>query len=283
MARGVRRGAGKEAGRNDVFNLKAMTTRGDTSEPSARELADLSALADGSLDPERRAEVEAHVAASPELTALLARERRAVDAVRAAGATVAAPPALRARITTERPSRAASTRRRVGWGAALAGGLAVLALALILVLPGGTPGAPSVSQAASLAALGPASGPPGLSGTGPYELAARVGKLGFPDWSAAFGWHASGRRTDAINGREATTVYYTWRGQQIAYTIVAAPALRAPVAPRVTINGTELRTLHLGGRVVVTWRRDDHTCVLSGTGVAAAELQQLAAWRVPGG
>ena len=46
-------------------------------------------------------------------------------------------------------------------------------------------------------------------------------------------------------------------------------------------NGTELRTLTLNGRQVVTWRRDGDTCVLSGTGVTAAELQKLAAWKVP--
>ena len=260
-----------------------MVPPGDSTHLDPRELADLSALADGSLDPARRPQVEARIAASPELTALLAREQRAVAAVREAGASVAAPPALRARIAAERPSRGAAARRRAGYGAALAGALAALALALILVLPGGTPGAPSVSQAAGLAALGPVSGPPGPSSAVPYELATRVGALGFPDWSTTFGWHAAGQRTDHINGRVATTVYYDWHGHRIAYTIVASPALHAPAAPRITIDSTELRTFTLGGRLVVTWRRDDHTCVLSGDGVTAAELQRLAAWQSPAG
>jgi hypothetical protein len=45
------------------------------------------------------------------------------------------------------------------------------------------------------------------------------------------------------------------------------------------LNGVELRTLKLGGRVVVTWRRAGHTCVLSGASVPPGELQQLAAWQ----
>ena len=33
--------------------------------------------------------------------------------------------------------------------------------------------------------------------------------------------------------------------------------------------------------MVVTWRRAGDTCVLSGTGIKAAALQKLAAWKVP--
>lgn len=256
-------------------------TRGDTSKPSDRELADLTALADGSLDPGRRPEVEARFAASPELTALLARERRAVEAVRAANAMVSAPDALKARIGAGRRGRRRAVPRRARVGAAFAGAFAAIAIALAVILPAGAPLAPSVSQAASLATLGPASGVPAPEANAYAQLAAGVGDLYFPDWGAQLGWHAVGQRTDTINGRTATTVFYRWRGRQVAYTIVGSPALRVPAAPHVTINGTELRTLHLGGRLVVTWRRDDHTCVLSGAGVPAAELQRLAAWRVP--
>ena len=117
-----------------------MVPPGDSTHLDDRELADLSALADGSLDPARRPQVEARIAASPELRALLAREQRAVEAVREVGATVAAPTALRARIAAERPSRRAAAGRRARYGVALAGALAALALSLVLVLPGGTPG-----------------------------------------------------------------------------------------------------------------------------------------------
>jgi len=47
-----------------------MSSNGDNSTMSTRELADLSALADGTIDPARRPEVEAHIAASPELSTL---------------------------------------------------------------------------------------------------------------------------------------------------------------------------------------------------------------------
>jgi hypothetical protein len=108
-----------------------------------------------------------------------------------------------------------------------------------------------------------------------------VGDVYFPDWARRFGWRAVGQRTDHLKGRVAVTVYYQWHGRQLAYTIVGAPALKTPSASVRMLNGTELRTLQLGGRLVVTWRRDNHTCVLSGKGVPASELQQLAAWKVP--
>jgi hypothetical protein len=47
-------------------------------------------------------------------------------------------------------------------------------------------------------------------------------------------------------------------------------------------NGITLRALTVNGRVVVTWRRSGHTCVLSGPGVSASSLQALAAWTAPG-
>jgi len=56
-----------------------------TPSPNERELADLAALADGSLAPERRSEVEARVAADPELRGLVgnlgAFRDRIVDAI----------------------------------------------------------------------------------------------------------------------------------------------------------------------------------------------------------
>src|SRR3989442_1731860 len=66
--------------------------------PSEQELRELAALADGSLRPERRPAVEARVAASPRLQAMLAEQRQAVSAIRARDET--APPSLRARIRT---------------------------------------------------------------------------------------------------------------------------------------------------------------------------------------
>jgi len=259
-----------------------LPPRADHKPPTATELAELSALADGTLDPSRRASVEAHIAASPELRALYERERRVVAALHQARASDRAPEALRARIEALRPQRAAVARRRFAYAGGLAGALAALALAVVLLLPSGTPGSPSVSDAAALAVRGPVQAAPAPDPSSPLaRLDQNVGHVYFPNWTASFGWRAVGARTDVLGGRKAVTVYYRWRNVGVAYTIVDAPALAQPAAHRTSLDGIELRTLTVNGRVVVTWRESGRTCVLSGTGISAAELQKLAAWKVP--
>jgi anti-sigma factor RsiW len=257
-----------------------MTPASNTSDLTARQMADLSALADGTLDPARRPEVEAWIASSPDLRALYERERQAVDALHRARATDRAPAGLRARIEAERPSSAVRTRRRLTYGAAFAGAIAAVALAIVLILPSGTPGAPSVSQAAALALRGPAFAAPVPDPRAPNaRLKQDVQEVYFPNWTHSFGWTAVGQRVDRINGRIAMTVYYRGpRGHLVAYTIVQAPALKQPAASISTVHGTVLRTLKLDGRWVVTWRRNDHTCILSGAGVQPSVMQTLAAW-----
>ena len=249
------------------------------SQPSTREI---SALADGTLEPARREAVEAEIKASPELSDLYERERRAVELIHEARASDRAPDQLRARIERMRPSERTRARRRLQYGGAFAVVLAAAATAFLLILPAGTPGAPSLSQAASVALRGPA-GPlyKARGSTPPASVGADIEEVYFPDWSHKFGWRAVGERTDQINGRKAVTVYYDGHGQRIAYTIVAAPALKQPAASTRWLHGTELRTLGLDGRLVVTWRRAGHTCILSAAGVSPAVLQRLAAWKVP--
>src|SRR5262249_3394901 len=81
------------------------------SESGDQEIAELAALADGSLPPERRAALEARVAASPELADRLAQQRRAVEMSRNAAAEIEAPAALRARIEAQRRPRHVSRPR----------------------------------------------------------------------------------------------------------------------------------------------------------------------------
>lgn len=90
-------------------------------ESGDQEIAELAALADGSLAPERRAALEARVAGSPELAERLAEQERAVALARSAASEVEAPAALRARIDArQRARRAPGARRLVLIGAAAA-------------------------------------------------------------------------------------------------------------------------------------------------------------------
>jgi anti-sigma factor RsiW len=115
--------------------MSMMRRRRDTEHGEPAELA---ALADGSLPPERHAAFEASVAASPELSDRLAEQRRALTLVRGAAADVEAPPGLRARVEAEHraPHRPAFPRLVLG-GAAAA--LAVGVGIAFLVVRSGTP------------------------------------------------------------------------------------------------------------------------------------------------
>lgn len=256
-----------------------MASSADHTKPTAAELADLSALADGTLDPARRAEVETRIAASPELNALYERERRVVAALHQARASERAPAALRARIEASRPKPATVARRRFAYAGALAGALAAIALALILVLPGGTPGAPSVSDAAALAALGPNQAAPGADPTNPgARLEQQVGQVYFPNWTSQYGYGAVGARTDNLNGHRAVTVYYDWRGRRVAYTIVDG-TLRQPAGQTAIVNDTPMRSFTLGGRPGIVWRESGDTCILlvvSGSGINSSLLEKVA-------
>lgn len=260
-----------------------MSFSSDEPTLNPREQAELSALADGTIDPARRAAVEARIAKSPELTALYDRERRVVEMVHRANATEHAPAQLRARIEAQRPSARVRVRRRVGYASAFAAALAAVVLGLVLVLPGGSPGAPSVSEAAALAALGPTHPAPAPDPSAPnVKLGRDVQDVYFPNWQRNFGAHAMGQRDDVLGDRAAVTVFYSWHGKRLVYTIVGLPALAEPKGQPTGRNGVEYRTLKLNDGFVVTWRRDGHTCVLSGRGVSPAVLLKLAAWTAPG-
>jgi Anti-sigma-K factor rskA, C-terminal len=98
-----------------------VTLRRRRKDGLGEELPELAALADGSLPPDRRAAIEARVAASSELTDLLAEQERAVTLARTASAEVEAPTALRARVEAQRRARRTPVSRRlVAVGAAAA-------------------------------------------------------------------------------------------------------------------------------------------------------------------
>jgi anti-sigma factor RsiW len=122
-----------------------------------QELAELAALADGSLAPERRIAVEARVAESAELADRLAEQQRAVALARAAATEVEAPPALRARVDARRDARRPSRRR----GFVVIGAVATVAVAAVIGLSVLRSGSSSERFRAALAATELA---PGASG-----------------------------------------------------------------------------------------------------------------------
>jgi hypothetical protein len=209
-------------------------------------------------------------------------EHRVVSALERAAARERAPAGLRARIEADRPRAAAVARRRTAlYGGTFASGIAVVLLLVVLLLPAGTPGGPSVSAAAGLAVRGPTSPGPGPDPRAPWtRLEQNVGRVYFPNWAdPRLGWAAVGQRSDQLRGRQAVTVYYQGHDTQIAYTIVSGPGLPQPKGTVIHKGAERLRTISVNGRLVVTWRRAGHTCVLSGMGITADDLERLAAWR----
>ena len=100
-------------------------------EAGGQEIAELAALADGTLAPDRRAALEAQVAASPELADRLAEQRRALALAQSAASEVEAPAALRARVEAHRPARRVrAPRRLVLIGATAAAAVVAVAIGL---------------------------------------------------------------------------------------------------------------------------------------------------------
>jgi anti-sigma-K factor RskA len=97
---------------------------------------ELAALADGSLAPEHRAEVEARIEASPILADRLAEQERAVGLLRGAGDEVEAPAGLRARLEAQRSARTVRTPRRLAVAGVAAAAVAAAAVAAVVVIGG---------------------------------------------------------------------------------------------------------------------------------------------------
>jgi hypothetical protein len=112
------------------------------------------------------------------------------------------------------------------------------------------------------------------------QLAVAVNGVPFPYWEDRFGWHSTGVRTDRVDGRSITTVFYAdSSGRRIGYAILAGtPAPRVAGGVIAWRGGVSYRLLTENGAAVVTWLRDGHLCVVSGHGVSSATLLRLASW-----
>jgi anti-sigma factor RsiW len=246
---------------------------------STEEMAELSALADGSLPAERRAEVEARVAAAPELQEVLERQRRGFLATRGMAAEEVSA-SLEAEVEARRAALGAGKgRSRRRWPRlALAGAAAVAAVVAAAVVLSGGPAAPTVAAAARLATQPPtAPAPPRAPGSS-RTLAIAVEGVAFPDFARAYGWHAVGVRAGRVGNRPAIVVVYGKDGRRLGYAIVGGSPLSHPAGTRLSvIHGVEYRTWPVSGLLAVTWQRGGRTCVLIGR-ATRAELLKLASW-----
>lgn len=258
-----------------------MRLPGRTPRADATLERDLARLADGTLHGPRRERVEQLVARSPELQARLREQRRAVAAARSLADHERAPITLHLQHKAL-VGRQSERRRPPALGLGLGLGLAGAAGALLwtVALLGGGQAGLTVAQAATIGVRPATAGVPEPPDDQVTLPGVRVDGVPFPYWEDRFGWHATGTRTDRLDGRILSTVFYRRGAQRIAYTIVAGQALPPVTAVRTVRHaGTLLASSSTGGRLVVTWLREGHTCVLSaGRDVPLDALLRLAGW-----
>jgi hypothetical protein len=180
-----------------------------------------------------------------------------------------------------------SPRRGLGrfsaLGLASAGAVAAAVVVVVIAVGlGGGGSAPTVSFGQAAASTLRAATPPAPpeSQTHHAQLAVAVDGVPFPYWSERFGWRSTGSRTDRVDGRSITTVFYgDSSGRRIGYAILAGtPAPRVGGGVIIWRGGVSYRLLNENGAAVVTWLRNGHLCVVSGRGVSSATLLGLASW-----
>ena len=246
-----------------------------TDQPTPQE-AELAQLADGSLPADREADLRARVRESPQLTAALAEQERAVALLRAVNTP--APAALRAQVDTLTAGGASQrTRRRRLWRVVAlpaATALAVIIAAVVILTSGGTtPALPQATHLALAAATLPA---PPADPAHPRLLHISSDGIPFANWR---GWQPVGARIDTVAGRRMVTVFYrAGDGTRIGYAIAARPPLETEGSGGYAVSYT---LGHQGAARLVTWVRDGRTCIIAGRSVSYQTLLRLA--RATGG
>jgi hypothetical protein len=184
------------------------------------------------------------------------------------------------RFAPRSPRRGVRRFSALGLASAGAVAAAVVAVAITVGLGGGgSARTVSFSQAAASTLRAATLPAPGESRTHRTQLAVAVDGVPFPYWEDRFGWHSTGSRTDLVDGRSITTVFYSDSGgRRIGYAILAGPTPRVGGGVIAWRAGVSYRLLTENGAAVVTWLRDGHLCVVSGRGVSSATLLGLASW-----
>jgi len=208
------------------------------------------------------------------------RERIAADAARIGALLRAveapAPARLQAAVAERYFGAGARRRRRARLAIPISlAGAAAAAVALALVLSA-SPAPPTVVQVSKLALARP-------TAAAPATLIAAGTRITFPDW-AARGWPSAGARSDSLDGRTVTTLFYrSYDSGTIGYSIVSgAPVAWGAPGSRVTESGSQTRggerysLIGWDGRRLVTWLQDGHTCVLASRTASGAQLLALA-------
>jgi hypothetical protein len=149
-----------------------------------------------------------------------------------------------------------------------AGVAAALAAVVAVVTSLGGPGT-SVSEAAQLSELPSQRATPARAFAG----------VTYPDWTHAFKpWRKVGGRSDELDGRRTTTVFYRHTHHRIGYTVIAGDTIEPPAgAERITASGRRMHRFKLGELDVVTFERNGRTCVLAGDVHDPDTLVKLAA------
>ena len=237
---------------------------------------ELTRLADGTLPADRHADLLAQIQQSPELTAALAEQERAVTMLRSLDEP--APAALRARL--DDLTGPAPTRRRLRWRPAFAlpGATAIAAaVAAVVILVSGGGATPTVPVAARLALASATLPAPAVNAGDSEDLALSAAGIPFPAWGPQHGWTADGARTDTVDGRRITTVFYKGRhGDHIGYAITDGAPLRGVHGRTVMRYGVRFTLQKSGPAQLISWVRAGHTCVIAGRSVSYSTLLKLA-------
>ena len=202
-------------------------------------------------------------------------------AIRAAAAQVSAPEELRARIARDRLRTTPQHRQWSRPAALIAGGSALAAaVALVIVMASGSPGPPSVADAAGVALGTPTRPAPETDAGDPRFIRASVAGVRFPNYAYDASWRTVGGRIDTLGRRRTQTVTYARGSVRVGYVIVDGRPLQAPPgARRADAAGTPVWVVRLDGGLVVSWERARHTCVLASRTATLPQMLRFVAWR----